>query len=180
MTTTTAPARRAGEPTPAGGGLRRFWNRQLPNYPNTGPRTLYLAITVLATVVLYYELYVGGSVATKIIAEFGFSFTYYVMVSVVGNLVGAFASLFAGLADRWGRANLVVGGLLITGLIILVGLPNVHSRGMWMLLFGSNTSPSPGGSVRLPWRPRKRRHSVSATAARVASVSPVVTLTTAT
>jgi ACS family D-galactonate transporter-like MFS transporter len=135
VTTTTAPPRRADGPTPAGGGLRGLWNRQLPHYPNTGPRSLYLAITVLATVILYYELYVGGSVATKIIAEFGFSFTYYVMVSVVGNLVGAFASLFAGLADRWGRANLVVYGLLLTGLITCLGLPNVHSKQMWMLLF---------------------------------------------
>ncbi|HEY7919627.1 MAG TPA: MFS transporter, partial [Streptosporangiaceae bacterium] len=89
----------------------------------------------LATVVLYYELYVGGAVATQIIAEFGFSFTGYVFVSVIGNLVGAFASLFAGLADRWGRANLVVGGLLITGLIIAFGLPNAPDKTVYTVLF---------------------------------------------
>lgn len=134
MTTATVP--RSGEPAATrGGGLSRLWDRQLPHYPETGPRTVYLAITVLATIVLYYELYVGGAVATKIISDFGFSFTAYVMVSVLGNAVGAFASLFAGLADRWGRANLVVGGLLITGLIILVGLPNVHSQALWFTLF---------------------------------------------
>ena len=37
-----------------------LWHRQLNTYPSTGPRVLYLAITVLATVTLYYELYVGG------------------------------------------------------------------------------------------------------------------------
>ena len=116
MTTTTVPPRDAGEPAPArAAACSRLWDRQLPHYPETGPRSLYLAITVLATVVLYYELYIAGAVATQIIAEFGLSFTFFVFVSVVGNLVGAFASLFAGLADRWGRANLVVGGLLITG-----------------------------------------------------------------
>ena len=69
----------------------------------------YLAITVLATVVLYYELYVQGSVVDEDHPHYGISFTQFVLVLVVGNAVGAFASLFAGLADRWGRANLVVG-----------------------------------------------------------------------
>jgi hypothetical protein len=39
-----------------------LWRRQLDTYPDTGPRLLYLAITVLATITLYYELYVAGSV----------------------------------------------------------------------------------------------------------------------
>jgi ACS family D-galactonate transporter-like MFS transporter len=135
VSTTTVPPR-AGKPAAAGpSGVRGLWDRQLPHYPETGPRTFYLAITVLATIVLYYELYIGGAVATKIIADFGFSFTTYVMVSVVGNAVGAFASLFAGLADRWGRANLVVGGLLITALIIGLGLPNATDKTVWFVLF---------------------------------------------
>lgn len=138
MTTTSAPPRSAGEPGPAPaatGGARRFWARTLPHYPETGPRSLYLAITVLATVVLYYELYIAGAVATQIIAEFHMTFTYFVFVSVIGNAVGAFASLFAGLADRWGRANLVVGGLLLTGLIIAFGLPNAPNKTVYTLLF---------------------------------------------
>jgi MFS transporter, ACS family, D-galactonate transporter len=115
--------------------VRRLWDRKLSQYPENGPRSLYLAITVLATVVLYYELYVGGAVATQIIAEFGFSFTGFVFISVIGNAVGAFASLFAGLADRWGRANLVVVGLLVTGLIIAFGLPNAGSKTVYTVLF---------------------------------------------
>jgi ACS family D-galactonate transporter-like MFS transporter len=112
-----------------------LWDRKLPHYPETGPRSLYLGITVLATIVLYYELYIGGAVATQIIAEFGMSFTFFVFVSVIGNAVGAFASLFAGLADRWGRANLVVGGLLITGLLVAVGLPNAGNKTAWTVMF---------------------------------------------
>src|SRR3954465_8911210 len=57
------------------------------------------------------------------------------MVSVLGAAVGAFASLFAGLADRWGRANLVVFGLLITALITLFGLPHAPNKGAYMALF---------------------------------------------
>jgi MFS family permease len=135
VTTTSAPPRESGSPATSGGGVRRLWDRKLSQYPENGPRSLYLAITVLATVVLYYELYVGGAVATQIIAEFGFSFTGFVFISVIGNAVGAFASLFAGLADRWGRANLVVVGLLVTGLIIAFGLPNAGSKTVYTVLF---------------------------------------------
>ncbi|HEV7212688.1 MAG TPA: MFS transporter, partial [Blastococcus sp.] len=135
MTTTSAPTRTTGEPAPPSGGIRRLWNRQLPHYPESGARSLYLGITVLATVVLYYELYIAGAVATQIIAEFHMTFTFFVFVSVIGNAIGAFASLFAGLADRWGRANLVVGGLLLTGLIIAFGLPNAPNKTVYTAMF---------------------------------------------
>ena len=91
-----------------------LWKRQLDHYPDTGRRVLFLGITVLATVMLYYELYVGGSVATLLLSNLGMSFSFYVVILAFGNLLGAFGSLAAGLADRWGRANLVVGGLLLT------------------------------------------------------------------
>jgi MFS family permease len=127
----------AGGPARGGraGSSGGIFNRQLAHYPDNGPRTMYLAITVLATVVLYYELYIQGAVATSVIRDFHMTFTFFVMVNVVGNAVGAFASLLAGLADRWGRANLVVGGLLITGVLILVGLPNAGSKGIYLFLF---------------------------------------------
>jgi MFS family permease len=96
---------------------------------------LYLGITVAATITLYYELYIQGAVATKIIAHYGFTFTQFVFVLVIGNALGAFASLFAGLADRWGRANLVVGGLLLTGLLIEFALPNASSKAEYTVFF---------------------------------------------
>ena len=96
---------------------------------------MYLGITVAATITLYYELYIQGAVATKIIAHYGFTFTQFVFVLVIGNALGAFASLAAGLADRWGRANLVVGGLLLTGLIILFALPNASSKAEYTVMF---------------------------------------------
>ena len=92
--------------------LRGLWFRQLQHYPDNGPRTLYLGIVVVVCITLYYQLYVQYSVATSIIREFDMSFTFFVYITVVGGAVGAFASLVAGLADRWGRANLVVYGLL--------------------------------------------------------------------
>jgi len=116
-------------------GLSRLYKRQLPHYPDNGPRSVYLAITVLATVILYYELYIAGAVATEIIHDFKMSFTYFVFISVIGNAIGAFASLLAGLADRWGRANLVTFGLLITGLLIAFGLPNAGTKLEYLIMF---------------------------------------------
>jgi len=131
MSATTGNAAVPGSP----GIGRRLWDRQLQHYPETRPRYLYLGLTVLCTVVLYYELYVQGSVATKIIQDLGFSWTGFVMVLVIGNAVGALASLAAGLADRYGRANIVVVGLFVTGAIIAFGLPNASSTAMYTVLF---------------------------------------------
>lgn len=97
--------------------------RQLHHYPNTGPRVLYLAITVLATMMLYYELYVGGSVSTLILTNLHMNFTFYVLTLAFGAIIGALGSLFAGITDRLGRANLVVFGLLFTGVFTLWVLP---------------------------------------------------------
>jgi MFS family permease len=112
-----------------------LWRRQLGHYPSTGPRVMYLAITVLATVTLYYELYVGGSVSTLILVNLNVSFTFYVVTLAIGNLIGAFASLFAGLADRLGRVNMVVGGLLVTGIFVAYVLPAATNK--WEYTFES-------------------------------------------
>ena len=112
-----------------------LWRRQLNHYPSTGPRVMYLAITVLATVTLYYELYVGGSVSTLILVNLHVSFTFYVTTLAIGNLIGAFASLFAGLADRLGRVNMVVFGLLVTGIFVAYVLPAATDK--WTYTFES-------------------------------------------
>src|SRR3984957_19924752 len=109
-------------------GASVLWRRQLDGYPNTGARITFLAVTVLATITLYYELYVAGSVSTLLLANLHMSFTFYVVLLAFGNLIGAFGSLFAGLSDRWGRANLVVVGLFLTGIFTLVIIPSATSK----------------------------------------------------
>jgi MFS family permease len=113
----------------------RLWNRQLDHYPTTSYRYLYLGIVVLSTIVLYYEFYVEAAVTPSILVHFGMTFPYFVYVLVVANAVGAFASLVAGLADRWGRANLVTYGLLVTGLVVLFGLPNAPNLWVYATLY---------------------------------------------
>jgi MFS family permease len=132
---TPPSAGRASQPGPAARFVRGLWWRQLDHYPDNGPRAGYLAIVVLTSITLYYQLYVQYSVATSIIREYNMTFTFFVYVTVVAGVTGAFASLVAGLADRWGRANLVVYGLLVTALITLVGLPNAPDKATYMVLY---------------------------------------------
>jgi MFS family permease len=133
---TTALRRADGAPVP-GRMMRIFWRRDLDTYPNTGPRMFYLGIVVLVTIMLYYQLYLPGAVSPAIISHFGMSFSYYVYIIVVANAIGAFSSLIAGLADRWGRANLATYGLLITALLTLFGLPNASSALAYGVIFAA-------------------------------------------
>ncbi len=114
-----------------------LWTRQLSHYPNTGPRTFYLGLTVVATIILYYEFYLQGAVATQIIQHYNMTFTYFVVISIVANGIGAFASLLAGFADRWGRANLVTYGLLITGVLYAFALPHAPSKVWFMVIYSA-------------------------------------------
>ncbi len=120
-----------GAPARHGSGAlgRVLWHRQLDRYPGTASRVFYLAIVVAATVVLYYELYVPGGVAPQILAHYHMSFRFYVDVTVVLNAIGAFTSVLAGLADRWGRANLVAYGIGATAFLTLFAMP--HAPNEW-------------------------------------------------
>jgi MFS family permease len=119
------------------GPLAGLLNRQLTHYPDSARRYFYLGIVVLATIVMYYELYIMYAVATTIIAHYAMTFTFFVYISVVGGVCGAFASLIAGLADRWGRANLVVYGLLVVGLLVTFLLPNAPNKMTFLIGFAA-------------------------------------------
>ncbi|HEX3962502.1 MAG TPA: MFS transporter, partial [Trebonia sp.] len=82
----------------------------------------------LATITLYYELYVSASVSTLILTDLHMSFTFFVVTLAFGNLIGAFGSLLAGITDRLGRANLVVGGLLVTGVFVAFVIPAATNK----------------------------------------------------
>jgi ACS family D-galactonate transporter-like MFS transporter len=121
----------ASAPSP----FARLWNRSLTRYPDNGTRFMSLGIVVATTIVLYYELYLSGGVATSILRSLHMSFTFYVNISVVGYVLGAGAAVIAGLADRYGRANIVTAGLGIVGLLCLVALPNAHSKAAFLIIY---------------------------------------------
>ncbi len=106
------------------GGLYRFlFVHEIDEYPATGKRTAYLALAVLATIVLYYTYFTQTGVTPQILRYYHMSFAFYVYIVVVSNLIGAFASLPASKTDQLGRSNVVIYGLLIVGLLVAVGVP---------------------------------------------------------
>jgi MFS family permease len=121
-TGTAAPARVGAT------GVQRLWRRELADYPSTRVRYRLLALVILSSVVMYYQQYVAGSVSTSILAYYQMSFRFYLTVVVVSSLAGAVSSLIASVADRVGRANMVVGGLLMVGLVTLFVIPATHTR----------------------------------------------------
>ena len=109
-------------------------DRQLEHYPESRRRYWYLTIVIAVTVVLYYQLYVQYSVSTAILTHYQMTYTYFVYISVIGNAVGAFGSLAAGLADRWGRANITVYGSLLVGLLVTFFVPEASGKVMFAAL----------------------------------------------
>jgi MFS family permease len=114
-----------------------LWRRELAAYPDTAARRGHLLLVFVCTVALYYELYVGGGVAPLLLGDLRIPFSDFVFILAFGNLAGAFASLFAGLTDRMGRANLVVAGLFVVGLLTAGVIPNVHSQSSYALAYGA-------------------------------------------
>ncbi|MBO0731195.1 MAG: MFS transporter, partial [Acidimicrobiaceae bacterium] len=127
--TTTGEPRRAST-------VSGLWHRELDQYPNTLPRTAYLGITVVATVMVYYELYVVGSVSNLVLEDLHIGFSLFVTSVAFGNLVGAFGSLFAGLTDRLGRTNVVVVGLIVNAILTGAVIPNMHSKLGFLFFLG--------------------------------------------
>ena len=112
----------------------RLVDRHLDEYPDGARRYAFLAVVVASSIVLYYEQYVHGAVSPSVLAHFQISFRLYLTLVVISNAVGALASLLAGVADRWGRANLVVVGLLIAGLVTGFGIPAAPNSAVYALL----------------------------------------------
>ncbi|WP_304047603.1 MFS transporter, partial [Jatrophihabitans endophyticus] len=140
MTATAPAAASRPSPTPA----RKLRRTELGHYPSGGQRFLCLGIVVLATIVLYYQFYLAGAVAAGtngtngILVDTKMSFVYYVNIAVVGYILGALASFVSGAADRYGRVNIVTGGLLVVGLLCLVGIPLTDTSKIgFALVFGA-------------------------------------------
>jgi MFS transporter, ACS family, D-galactonate transporter len=137
MVSSTVPAGAA----PVASHSRR--RTELDRYPGGGQRYLCLGIVVLATIVLYYQFYLAGAVAAGtngkngILVDTHMSFVYYVNIAVVGYILGAVASFVTGVADRFGRVNIVTIGLVIVGLLCLLGIPLADSKVGFALVFGA-------------------------------------------
>ncbi|UFS98999.1 MFS transporter [Nocardia huaxiensis] len=129
--TAQPPARDLAAPTL----LTGLWQRKLPHYPDTPARSWYLAIVVIISVALYYQLFIAGAVGNELIADFNLTFRYFVGIFIVGAAVGAAASVAAGLLDRWGRANIVAYGTVITALLTLFAVPATTTKESYLVVY---------------------------------------------
>lgn len=111
-----------------------LWKREFDHYPADGPRFRNLAIVVLATISLYFMIYVTSAVAVSVMQHFGMSFGYFAVVAIIGGVAGAMAALAAGALDRWGRANTVAYGLLLVSLVTTFVVPVVPNKELFLLL----------------------------------------------
>jgi len=115
-------------------GLSRFlFVHEIDEYPTNGKRTAYLALAVLATIVLYYTYFTQTGVTPQILVSYHMSFSFYVWIVVISNLLGAFASLPASKTDKLGRSNVIIYGLLVIGLLVAFGVPACKTE--WQFLF---------------------------------------------
>src|SRR6266702_4597874 len=108
-------------------------HRYLEHYPSNGRRIWYLALAVIATIMLYYESYVLPSVAPLVLRSFSLPVSTYIGILLVSNVIGAVSAIFGSLSDRIGRSNLIVYGLLVTALGT-VGISFANSLGVFFVL----------------------------------------------
>ncbi len=120
MAVDTATAADTGGDAKGRGGLYRFlFVHEIDEYPGNGKRTAYLGLAVLATIILYYTYFTQTGVTPNILVSYHMSFSFYVWIVVISNLIGAFASLPASKTDKLGRSNVVIYGLLIIGILVI-------------------------------------------------------------
>ena len=112
----------------------RLWNRELGSYPANGYRIFLLAVVVLANIVFTWTVAAGSAATSVIFPHFGMTLGYYADLLVVAGVVGGLASYISSWGDRFGRANMVVYGLIINSVFALFALPLAPNK-TWFSIF---------------------------------------------
>ncbi len=94
-------------------GLR---DRSLDPYPANARRIWYLALTVIATITLYYQLYMLASVAPLVQADFHLSLSHYVYSLILANILGGMAAYIETVEDT--NPALVATGIAVWVFIV--------------------------------------------------------------
>ncbi|MCZ4602824.1 MFS transporter [Streptomyces sp. Lzd4kr] len=119
--------------------VTKYWKRDLTTYPTRSRRWLMLALIVVSGASLMSLNLVGGAISPLLMKDVGMSTNFYSGLLVASAVVGAITSYFSAISDRIGRANLIVYGSLIAGLIGTFGVPTAHTKwafAFWFILVG--------------------------------------------
>ena len=110
--------------------------RVLGRYPEDRVRYAQLGLVAAATITVWWQGDVAGAVAPLLLPDLGMSFSFFLtMVSILAGLAGI-ASGLTGLLGRWGRANLMAGGLLVSSALTLVAIPLAQSKWPFVVAYG--------------------------------------------
>jgi MFS family permease len=108
--------------------IGRLWCRDLGRYPTGGYRIFLLAIVVLANIIFTWTVAAGTAASTVIFVHYNMTLNYYSDLLVVAGVCGGVAAYISSFGDRWGRANMVVIGLLINAVFALWAIPNASDK----------------------------------------------------
>jgi MFS family permease len=114
--------------------IRRLWHRDLRNYPTGGYRIFLLAVVVLANIIFTWTVAAGTAATTVAFPHFGMTLNYYSDLLVVAGVCGGLAAYITSFGDKWGRANMVVIGLLINAVFALWAVPDAPNK-TWYSVF---------------------------------------------
>ena len=103
-------------------------NRELPHYPRPVPRYCYLAIVIVASIVLWYQYFVPGSVSPLVLVKFHMTFRFFMLLAVLSLLGGVVSAAVGQVTDRRGRAWVLIGGLGLVALLQLFAVPNANVK----------------------------------------------------
>jgi MFS family permease len=120
------------QPTRAS-GLQWLWRRDLDRYPTGGYRIFLLAMVVLANIILVWSVGAGTAATTVILPHYGMTLNYYSDLLVVAGILGGLAAYITSFGDKWGRANMVVIGLLINGIFAVWAVPEAGNKSLFSL-----------------------------------------------
>jgi MFS family permease len=123
-TVTPAPA----EPHAGRVGPIRLWHRDLSSYPTGGYRIFLLAIVVLANIIFVWTVAAGTAASTVMFVHFNMTLNYYSDLLVIAGVCGGVAAYVTSFGDKWGRANMVVIGLIINAVFALWAIPNASDK----------------------------------------------------
>jgi MFS family permease len=119
--------------------VSRLWQRDLTAYPKGLHRWGLLFLVTAGGICLTSLGLVVGSIAPLLLPQTGMSTSFYSYLLVVAALAGAATAYFSSLSDRIGRANLIVYGALVAGLIAYFGVPSAHTKwefAVWYCIMG--------------------------------------------
>ena len=113
---------------PSASGVQRLWRRDLGGYPAGRYRIFLLALVVIANIIFTWTVAAGAAATPVIFPHFGMTLGYYALTLVAAGVLGGVAAYITSFGDKWGRANMVVIGLLVNAVFALWAVPDASNK----------------------------------------------------